>query len=70
MLPCQAIKNKHKHKVQDAPKPLAPCSDLGNEYGVGIGLYFQIIAWIRLLFFWLAICMVSTGGAAVGYLEA
>lgn len=55
----QAIACKQKHKLQDAPKVLAPCPLLGNRYGVGIGLYFQIIAWIRWLLFWLAICMVS-----------
>lgn len=37
---------------------LAPCMLMGNKYGVGIGLYFQTIAWIRWLFFWLALCMV------------
>jgi hypothetical protein len=26
---------------------------------VGIGLYFQIIAWLRWLLLWLALCMVS-----------
>lgn len=58
----QAIACKQKHKLQDAPKVLAPCPLLGNKYGVGIGLYFQIIAWIRWLLFWLAICMVSAIG--------
>jgi hypothetical protein len=55
----QAIACKQKHKLQDAPKILASCSLLGNNYGVGIGLYFQIIAWLRWLLLWLALCMVS-----------
>ena len=55
----QAIACKLKHKLQDAPNITASCSLLGNRYGVGIGLYFQIIAWLRWLLFWLALCMVS-----------
>lgn len=56
----QAKTAKQKHKLQDAPKITASCALLGNQYGVGIGLYFQILAWLRLLLFWLAICMVGT----------
>jgi hypothetical protein len=31
VLPCQAIENKYKQKVQDAPGPLAPCDVMGNK---------------------------------------
>lgn len=55
----QAKACKQSHKLQDQPHITASCALLGNRYGVGIGLYFQIIAWLRWMLLWLAICMVS-----------
>lgn len=55
----QAKAAKQKHKLQDPHKITASPPILGREYGVGIGLYFQIIKWLRLLLFWLALCMVG-----------
>lgn len=58
----QAIECKHKHKLQNPPPVAASCAALGNAYGVGIGLYFKTISWLRWLLFWLALCTVSVLG--------
>eukprot|EP00775_Hariotina_reticulata_P011394 gene11394-11542_t len=54
----QALLYKLKHRVKDAPPMYSSCSELGTVYGVGIGLYFQTIAWLRQLLLWLAIASV------------
>lgn len=61
----QAIACKLKHKLQDAPPVTASCAVLGSRYGVGVGLYFQILSWLRWLIIWLALCMVRETGAGL-----
>jgi hypothetical protein len=46
-----------------AALPLLSC----YSYGVGVGLYFKTLFWLKILFFWLAICMVSTDWDAFGH---
>lgn len=55
----QAKQYKQSHKVKDAPPITSKCTQLGSTYGVGIGLYFQTISWLRMLLLWLALASVS-----------
>lgn len=55
----QAVQYKQKHKLKDAPPISSSCAQLGICYGVGIGLYFQTISWLRMLLLWLALASVS-----------
>lgn len=57
--PLQAVQFKQSHKIKDAPPFTSDCAQLGSCYGVGIGLYFQIISWLRMLLLWLALASVS-----------
>ncbi|KAF6256543.1 hypothetical protein COO60DRAFT_95334 [Scenedesmus sp. NREL 46B-D3] len=54
----QAVQFKQSHKIKDAPPFTSDCAQLGSCYGVGIGLYFQIISWLRMLLLWLALASV------------
>ncbi|KAI8468596.1 MAG: hypothetical protein J3K34DRAFT_477538 [Monoraphidium minutum] len=51
----RARKEEHRVAPQDRPGIAADCFALGQAYGVGVGLYFKTLGWLRLLFLWLAL---------------
>lgn len=61
----QARACKARHRVAEAPPITAPAAQLGCVYGVGIGLYFKSIVWLRVLLLWLALASVRAWRAGL-----
>jgi hypothetical protein len=57
--PAQAVAHKRKHRLPHAPGITAKAAALGSKYGVGVGLYFETLHYLRLLLCWLALLAVS-----------
>lgn len=59
--PEQAREHKHEHAAHTASAGVcANCVALGCAHGVGIGLYFKALMWLRLLMLWLGVAAVRT----------
>ena len=56
-LKAAARRHKEEHRVGAADRPgiAASALQLGAAYGVGVGLYVKSLAWLRLLFAWMAL---------------
>jgi hypothetical protein len=54
----QAKEYKQAHKPAEKVPLFTDCAGLGRTYGVGLGLYFKCMQWMRVLFLWLTLTTV------------
>lgn len=59
-----------KHAAPPGYKVFSRNSEIGGAFGVGVGLYFKVISWLKWMFLLLTFCAVRPGTRAGLYMGA